>query len=162
MIIYGEYRLFTDRTSSAKNEDIIAVETFLGVPLPIEYVWILRNCDGFAGIVKKEDEELDSAYLVFYPADQVHKLTYSYLVDELEPDMLLIGGDGGGMGFFLQRPANRIGRPTWIELPYECIGIDDPESGYPLRFNTLAELIDHRIEEVSHGPSSKEAGSTMC
>lgn len=115
-----------------------AAETRLGRRLPEDYRRILARSDGFEGFLGP------NAFVWFWAAAQIAELNQGYAVSEFLPGAVLLGTDGGGMGFGFREQEDRV---QYLEVP--LVGME-PAAVQPMgaTFEELLVRIARRPERL--------------
>lgn len=99
----------------ARQDAVARLDVQLGV-LPSDYVRFLLKSNGGEGRVG------ESGHLAIWPAEEIADLNQSYAVNELSPGIVLIGSDGGGIGYaFDYRDRDS---PSVIDLPLDGVELE--------------------------------------
>ena len=83
------------RNPGASLKAITDLNQAVGRELPVWYTSLLEDTNGIEGVVG------DGDYLALWTAEEVVPLNDGYEVKEFVPGLLLIGTNGGGVGFGL-------------------------------------------------------------
>ncbi|MEK6703435.1 MAG: SMI1/KNR4 family protein [Planctomycetota bacterium] len=79
---------------SAADVDVAAIESALGLPLPLDYQDFLATTDGFEGIIGE-------VYLVLLGPTELVAANARASIAEFHPAHVLIGGNGAGEWFLI-------------------------------------------------------------
>lgn len=107
-----------------------AVESQLGVSLPLEYADFLKYSNGAEGTIG------ENSYLVLWRIEELVPLNKAYAVSEFAPGLLLFGSDGGGAGYAFD---TRSGTPPILEISFIGMDLNDTK----LRGRTFIEFLEY-------------------
>jgi hypothetical protein len=116
---FGQYKLREEVLSDPANDrDLEELGKAIPRPLPLEYVELLKESDGFEGFVGDEGK-----FIHFYSLAEIGSRNSDYRVDKEEPELLLVGDDLAAMGFFVSKsPTSRF---EWAVIPLMEVGLPE-------------------------------------
>lgn len=129
--------------SPATSDTISAAEAALGHRLPEHYRDFLAVANGCEGATA-------DGYVALWEVGTLAQLNEAYAVEELAPGLLLIGSDGGGTAYALDR--RREGAPV-VALPFVPMARDEARDVGA----TIRDLLRPREADsppsADHGPA---------
>ena len=89
----------------------------LGVVLPRDYIAFLEDSDGAEGPIG------DQSYLRLWSSAEVADARSAYRLDELTPDLVAFGTDGGGIAyaFDYREPVPPVVMVEFVALDYDAV-----------------------------------------
>ncbi len=99
--------------SPASEKDIADAEVAIGFPLPSDYQQFLLNMDGGEGFVGS------GSYLILWRLSELAGFNTEYESASYCPGVLLIGSNGGGEAFGIDRNDGKI---CYFQVPF--VGMD--------------------------------------
>lgn len=114
-----------DRNAPPKESEINAFISSVGFSLPIGFIDFFKETNG-------ADINTDNHYVVLWPLTDMVELNKEYSVDEYAPEFFIIGSDGGGTAYAIERNTEYI-----FELPF--IGMSKDEAVF--RNKTFTEFV---------------------
>ena len=144
-MIIGNYE-FKFEPQAASQTDIDTISRYYGSTLPDDYLQILNLAYGFEGTICRPGNEQDWTIMIFYQADllDLNKLAN---LEEWEPNLMMVGSNGGGEAYLLARPTDSRFMLPWVRLPDLDFGDYNPSSRLEYRFASLNDMIEFQIKE---------------
>ncbi len=109
--------------------------------LPPEYVDAMLDTDGFEGVIGASPES--GCFFRLFGCEYALRATAGYRIREFEPNMFLLGSDGGGTAYLIDGATRE-----WIELPFLDFG-STGEGRLERRFPTLRQMLETLVQEQS-------------